>query len=375
MMGRVNNLPVPETMKGVYQEVIDRLDNDELWILTIASVLGVEKNEEFSEEDLIHVYKTVQAYRSKSSSNNESMAVSSEKNVMMADFNAHVNNLIDKALLIRVTKSDTNLFRFQRKELMEVVYGKASFSVRRRIHLAYAELLELALRNNRKKLSVSGTASMEKRLSQNRMAELQKAENFSLVGNHYKRAVDLVKAHEYLSCALVIYKRLYEYRNIIETTTQLLAILSRDNHQDGKQEEFFANNSEERRRTIVLLKRDLGTVYLRIGRLDQAFPLLNSALSLCGVNQSALEPMQVSTGESLLRKLLDTWVHCEQKTQLPHKNKDFHLIFESGRALLALASHNFDIKSFETGVPLLIKSLNLGLVPKDRLLFLQKHLQ
>jgi class 3 adenylate cyclase/tetratricopeptide (TPR) repeat protein len=368
MMGKVNNLPVPETMKGVYQEVIDRLDNDQLWILTIASALGIASKMHFSEDDLVSVYKAVEAYRSEAATSpvkpgeEKGPAVRSGTGYKAAEFNRNVQGLIEKSLLIRMEEPDSNFLRFQRKELMEVVYGKASFSVRRRIHAAYARILESTLDAGRKKLSIGSGAELEKRFTMNRLADLQKAERLSLVGNHYTRAVEAVKAYEYLSKALLFYKRLYEYGPIITITGQLLTLLSREN--GDAQQVYAADESEERRRSIVLLKRDLGTVYLHIGRLDQAFPLLHSALSLCGVNQSTLEPMSASAGESLLKKLLDTWVHGEQKTLLPHKNKDFHLIFESGKALLALAVHNFDIKSFETGVPLLTKAINLGLVPK-----------
>ena len=50
------SVPLPDTMKSMYQEIIDHLDSDSLWILTIASVIGLG-NDTFTTADIRHVYR------------------------------------------------------------------------------------------------------------------------------------------------------------------------------------------------------------------------------------------------------------------------------------------------------------------------------
>ena len=52
------SVPLPDTMKSTYQEIIDRLDSDSLWILTIASVVSY-RAEAFTDLAIQHVYGEV----------------------------------------------------------------------------------------------------------------------------------------------------------------------------------------------------------------------------------------------------------------------------------------------------------------------------
>jgi class 3 adenylate cyclase len=369
-------LPVPETMKGVYQQNIDRLDNDQLWVLTIASALGIE-NQEFSTDDLLAVYVLTEAkekcevVRSTDDSEQRDPEIhlkAAPSDTQVQYFYLLLGHLIAENLLVL---TDERFLSFHRLELMEVVYGKSSFSVRRRIHAMIAVYLTDYSMGVKPELAKSqipeARRSRKQMLPGDASIDLANAQKWTLIGNHYARAMNQISAFAWLMKALVCYKRLYAYPHVIDITKKLLGLLASNDDLGLLSEEGVVDavkEKEEKRRLTVSLKSSLGEIYLKIGKLDQAYPLLNDSMMMCGVNPNSLQPIPKSEGQFALVKSLSEWEKTKMTSVMPHKNSDFRLIFESGSILYALASHHLATSSLVMGIPPLIKAVHLGLVPQ-----------
>ena len=88
---------------------------------------------------------------------------------------------------------------------------------------------------------------------------------------------------------MLIYQRLYAYPNVIETIKDMLYILDSE---DYNERSLVDGGAEKKRRSSVHLRRQLGEVYLKIGRFNKAYPLLEGALRLCDVDPSSLDNHQ-----------------------------------------------------------------------------------
>ena len=105
-------------------------------------------------------------------------------------------------------------------------------------------------------------------------------------------------------------------------------------------------------------------VYLKIGRFNKAYPLLEGALRLCDVDPSSLAIISKTEAAIKLEKLLKTWNQIPQETQLPQKNSSFYLLFESGQTFFSLSQHYLATGTPVVGVSPLVKALELSLIPK-----------
>ena len=134
--------------------------------------------------------------------------------------------------------------------------------------------------------------------------------------------------------------------------------------EDYNERSTVDGGAEKQRRSSVHLRRQLGEVYLKIGRFNKAYPLLEGALRLCDIDPSSLDIVSKPEAALKLEKLLKTWNQIPQETQLPQKNSSFYLLFESGQTFLSLSQHYLATGTPVVGVSPLIKALELSLIPK-----------
>jgi len=390
------SVPLPDTMKSIYQEIIDHLDSDSLWILTIASVLGVG-SDTFSAGDIKYVYRETRKQvvdRSDSGVTDEKGSLEHnnirDQNVSVRGENIVaevISNLAYKNLIVDVTDKvnhfnvPSTFYSFCRWELQEVMYGKASFTARRKIHAAIAAYYLSGRDLNFARYRInSGYATLRAgRRSQSTVAKLSfseskldqygKAHNFSIIGAHFERALDYKNAILYLIKALEIYKRLYRYVNVIETSKEILYIVNSIDYKEKVnakiyEKGFGGENAEAERRSMVRLRRELGEIYLKIGRVSDAYPLLNKALTMCDINPSTFNNISKSNAITQFEKLLKAWNEMTEESNLPEKNASFYLLFESGLSFLSLARHYILIDSPNIGVSMVLKAVELSLIPK-----------
>ena len=130
------SVPLPDTMKSMYQEIIDRLDSDCLWILTIASVIGLG-NDTFTTADIRHVYEETRKQLANPDDNNLANKIVDTKTNGLENNTVNVRDndvigkvlltLIKKRLIINVTSKlerkdvSTSVYSFCRWELQEVM--------------------------------------------------------------------------------------------------------------------------------------------------------------------------------------------------------------------------------------------------------------
>ena len=346
------SVPLPDTMKSMYQEIIDRLDSDCLWILTIASVIGLG-NDTFTIADIRHVYEETRKQLANPDDNNlankivDTKTNGLENNTVTVRDNDVIGKvlltLIKKRLIINVTSKlerkdvSTSVYSFCRWELQEVMYGKASFTARRRIHGVVANYYRnghsliftrrrgkneySAQRTGRRSESVVAKSSF----SESKLDQYGKAHNFSIVGMHYERALSYKNAILYLSKALEIYKRLYRYVNVIETSKEILFIVSSIDYKEKAAAkiqvgEDGAIDAEAERRMLVHIRRELGEIYLKLGRVGDAYPMLNEALIMCDIDPNSLQNTGKNDATLQFEKLFKKWSQMDRETNLPEKN-------------------------------------------------------
>ena len=135
-------------------------------------------------------------------------------------------------------------YRFSRWELKEVMYTKASFNARRRLHAAICAFYISEESHFLSDFSggdgnrVPGASQqphsvvLEYSLSSSQLHQYRKAHKLSIIGSHFERALDYEHAIFYLSKALLIYRRLYVYPNVIETIKGMLYILDAEDYNE-----------------------------------------------------------------------------------------------------------------------------------------------
>ena len=282
-----------------------------MWILTIASVASY-RDDSFTDLAIQHVYGEVGRLLRKNDDAKGNLPTfdgghGSLNNVMNRQkhsINEVLLSLVNKHLIAKVGmlpasgNMPVTLYRFTRWELKEVMYTKASFNARRRLHAAtsafyiseesrfLSDFSERDGNRGSKSINRSNSVEVEYSLSDSQLPLFKKAHKLLIIGSHFERALDYERAILNLSRALLIYQRLYAYPYVIETIKDMLYILDSE---DYNERSLVDGGAEKLRRSSVHLRRQLGEVYLKIGRFNKAYPLLEGALRLCDIDPSSLD--------------------------------------------------------------------------------------
>ena len=171
-----------------------------------------------------------------------------------------------------------------------------------------------------------------------------------------------------LSKALEIYKRLYRYVNVIETSKEILFIVSSIDYKENVNAKIYekgegGENAEAERRMLVRLRQAWRDLF-KNGRVSDAYPLLNEALIMCDIDPNSLQNTGKNDATLQFEKLFKKWSQMDRETNLPEKNASFYSLFESGLTFLSLAQHYLTIDSPAIGISMVLKAIELSLIPK-----------